>query len=240
MSDQRRRTRRVLYLVGLLPSILLLLLSARIALLLRHESAGLDAYEAARFASARDDFGVNRVLNPVQPWVAPFNEGDARYLLEDFEGAVSAFETALDRAPEDRECVVRVNLALAHEGVGDDALEDGDRQPAEDAWEAGLQALDGCPRPADETDESGPPEDEATRVTAVRVEARLLRKLGVAPPVDPQRREEPPPADEELREKQRKLEERNRQSHEDRVEHRNDFDPQLSPSPSPTSPVPQW
>jgi len=239
--DHRRRRRRVLYLVGLLPSILLLLLSARIVLALQQESGGMEAYDAARFDEARRHFAANRVLDPLEPWVAPFDEGDARFRLADFPGAVAAFEAALERVPEDHECLVRVNLALAYEAVGDKALESGDRQQATDAWQTGRESLGGCPRPAGAPPR--PPEDEVTRVAAVRVDARLARKLGGDPEVTPPRPEKPPAEDQRTKEKERKLDERNKQALVDHVQHRNDFDPPpptQPPSPSPSPPVPQW
>ena len=180
-DEQRRRRRRALYLVGLLPSLLLLLLSGRILLALHDESAGLAAYDAGRFDEARRHFAANRVLNPIEPWIAPFDEGDARYRLADFAGAVAAFEAALQRVPDRYECLVRVNLALAHEAVGDKALKSGDRQAATDAWEEGKAALAECPQPLSKQDL---PVDEQPSPTH-----KPSRPAGEQPP----RKHRPPP-----------------------------------------------
>ena len=271
-SSARRRLRRTLYLVGLLPSLLLLLLSVRIVVLLVDESDGLEAYRSAGFVEARDLFARNRVLNPVERWIAPFNEGDARFRLDDFDGAVDAFHAALEVVPEEHECVVRVNLALAYEALGDEARAE-DREAADDAYEDGRAAVGPCldlldvplrdrrrnpdpdpdPDPESEPDERQDPEvgadsrdqqqasDEVRRlrIAASRVEARLVRKLGGQAPESGLPQDDPPPEDDRTREKEREIQERNEQAQEDNVRHKDEFDEDAEPPPSPP-PVPQW
>ena len=239
--DSRRRRRRFLYLVGLVPSLLLLSVSARIAVLLHHQGQAMDAYAAGDFESAREHFAANGVLNPVERWVAPFGVADARYHLADFEGAVAAFEVALDLVPEENECVVRVNLALAHERSGDQLAGDRHRSEALDAWQTGRQVLRPCKEPERNTDLTDL--EERTRATAVRVDERLTEKLGFDGPVSTRPPGEAPPEEVGDREKQRRLQERNRQAHKDNVENKDEFEdspePPLSPSAEPT-PTPQW
>ena len=249
----RRRRRRNFYLVGLIPSLLLLLVSGRIAVMLHQQGQAMSAYAAGDFESAREHFAANRVLNPIEPWIAPFGEGDARYRLEDFDGAVTAFEAASEVVPEERQCLVRVNLALAHEAAGDTLAEDDDRLEALDAWQEGRRVLRPCTelekqrrvlRDRVDTDDA---DDTQARVltTAVEVDERLADKLGIDEPVRTQEPDQAPPEDEETREKQRRLEEKNRQAHEDNVEHKDEFpdDPRPTP-PAPSSaapsPTPQW
>lgn len=234
---ERRRTRTVLYLVGVLPSLLLLLLTARIVLVLQHDARGLSAYEAARFADAAEQFADNRFLNPIQRWIPPFDEGGARFRLEDYDGAVVAFEAALELAPDDRECAVRVNLALSHEALGDAARDEGDGQAARDAWEDGRAALGGCVEL--EPEPSTGEQERRALAAAVQVDDRLVRKLGGDEPQDPRRREEAPPEDAETRVKEREIEERTKRANADNVRHQDEFD--LDPEPSsPPPPVPQW
>ena len=267
-SIDRRRRRKILYLVGLIPALLLLLVSGRIAVLLHHQDRAMNAYANGAFESAREHFAANQVLNPIEPWIAPFGEGDARYRLEDFDGAVTAFEKALEDVPEEHECMVRVNLALAHEAMGDVLAEEDDRLEAIDAWQEGRRVLRPCRElereraaeddtPAkDESREDRESRREQTRSderdrgdsqaqsleAAVQVDRRLTRKLGIDGPTETQDPEEAPPEDAATREKKQRLQERNRQAYEDSVEHKDEFEPDPEPTPpSPQpSPTPQW
>ena len=142
--SRRRRLRKFLFVVALVPSILLLLLSARIVLLLLHEQKALQAYEDGDFEVAGKYFAYNQVLNPIEPWLAPFGEGDALYRLDELEPAVAAFERSLRVVPEEHECLVRVNLALTHEAIGDAAIEEGNAQEGREAYLDGLVALGEC------------------------------------------------------------------------------------------------
>ncbi len=112
----RTRTRNRLYLIGVLPALLMLLVSGRIALLLLDESSGLSAFGAEEYGDARDDFAANQVLNPFERWIAHFDEGTALYRDGDLAAAVTAYEDALDEdVPAEWRCPVLNNLALAHE-----------------------------------------------------------------------------------------------------------------------------
>lgn len=143
---ERARRRRRLYLVGLVPSLLLLLVSVRIVVLLQHESRAMSAYADGRYHDARDHFAANRVLNPLQRWIAPFGEGDASFRLQDHVGAVRAFEAALPHAPGEHECMVRVNLALTHEAHAEALADESSAVEATEARLRGRAVLRGCER----------------------------------------------------------------------------------------------
>lgn len=226
MADRRARRRRVLYLLGLVPALLMLLVSFRLALLLVHQERALSAYEQGELVVAQDEFEANKLLNPVERWVAPFGEGGARYQLKDYAGAVDVFEVALSLAPADKECVVRVNLALAHEGIGDAAATAGDRADAEVSWTKGIEVLSDCALRTDD-------EDERVRRNAEEVGARLAAKLGEVPPSSSERPKEPPTPDDDFQDRKRQLEEQNEQAREERR------DSEEEPEP-PDSPDPQW
>lgn len=273
-ATQRRRRRKRLYLAGLVPSLLLLMVSGRIVFLLQQQAEAMSAYAAGDFDRARDAFEVNQVLNPIERWVAPFGEGDARYRAADYDGAVAAFEVALELVPEDHECIVRLNLALAHEARGDTLLEDDNRTEALDAWLEGRQVVRPCKelaeQLAEEQREESEDEDEdardrdrrdrrsdddprlddvgrdrdeledRSRAAAVRVDARLARKLGIDDRPRAPKPDEAPPEDETTREKQRRLEERNKKALSDNVKHKDEFDMDPDPTPPPPEPTPQW
>lgn len=198
MTEPRHRRRRLLYLVGVIPSLLLLLLSARIAVLLHDQSAGLAAYEAGRFTEARGHFADNRVLNPIQRWIAPFDEGDARYRLDDFEGAVSAFTAALELVPDEHECLVRVNLALAYEALGDAAVTEaggevggdvGGEDPTE-AWRAGRKVLAPCLPPGTAVQARDQGQDQGQNQDPTQDQGRRHdRQRNGADPAGPDRRD---------------------------------------------------
>lgn len=188
----RREVRTLLLLAGLLPALLALAFAVKIGLMLSTDSAGRDAYDRGDRDGAAAQFHDNRTLNWFEPWVAAFDEGTAHHADGDPSRAIPLYEKALEDVPSREECTVRINLALAHEAVGDTALEDGDAEGATAEWEAGLEAL----RAADCPIRAG--RDQAQSDDAAAVEKRLEDKLEEQeqeqeqqdPPPEPQ---EPPP-----------------------------------------------
>ena len=216
MTTNPRATRRnQLFLWGLLPALVLLLLAGKAGLMLRADAAGRAAYASGEYGAAHDRFDANRSLNVLEPWKAPFNAGTALYREAEHEGAVAAFEAALDAGPGEDECTVRINLALTHEAIGDAAAEADEEPAARDAWTAGREVLAAgdCP-----TDAGRGPEQSAVAAT---VDARLADKLGDPPPEQQTEKEEEKDQqqpDPEQQKKQKQVEERNKQAREGRQE----------------------
>jgi hypothetical protein len=144
---RRARTRRVLYLAGLLPALVVIAFSVKVLLMLHHDGAGEDAWRRGDTATALEQYAANRSLNLLEPWVAPFDEGDAAFALRGYPRARDLFITALRSVPHRQECTVRINLALAYEAIGDAAAKRGATDDATAAWQNGITALtDGdCP-----------------------------------------------------------------------------------------------
>ncbi len=117
------RLRRTLIVLGLVPFVLALGFAVKVGLMLAHDRDGRAALEAADPTTARAEFAANARLNVLESWVAPYDEGVARFELGDHTGAITLFSTALPLAPVDEVCRVRVNLALSHEAVGDAAAD---------------------------------------------------------------------------------------------------------------------
>lgn len=256
-SPARRRARNRLYLVGVLPALLLILVSGRIALVLQAESSGQDSYARGAFGQARDSFATNALLNPFERWIAPFDEGVARHRGGDLGGAVDSYEVALEHVPESWECAVRSNLALAHEAIGDAASAER-RVAAEASWTAGREALADCltlQPPSGEDSRGGSDgsdgEDDSDgadaarqmedRATAEVIDARLAAKL-VDARTDPA--PEPAPAvppDETFTEREQRLDERDLRSLEERRE-QEQVEQELEDRPDPDDPppVPTW
>ncbi len=148
---RERRVRRALVLLGLVPFLLALGFAFKVAVMLGHDRDGRAALEATDPLTARAEFAANARFNVLESWVAPYDEGVARFQLGDHAGAVTFFSTALPLAPVDEVCRVRVNLALSHEALGDAALataqgQTGDalrkaQDTARDAWARGREVL---------------------------------------------------------------------------------------------------
>jgi hypothetical protein len=122
--DGRAAGRRRLLLWSAVPVLLLLCVAGKLL------SLGLLAGQAAGAFAARDATAVGTaaqglgVANVIEPHKAPFAAGGAQALSGDFGAARSLFEDALVRVPRESpdECIVRVNLSLAIEKMGDAAL----------------------------------------------------------------------------------------------------------------------
>ncbi|UZX03619.1 hypothetical protein F8G81_14095 [Arthrobacter sp. CDRTa11] len=140
----RRRRRRLLVWSGL-PVLLGLCLAAKLI------TAGYLAGAAAHAFDARDSEAVAaaaaglRTANFFETHKAPFAEGDALVLAGDFTGARQRFEEALAQAAPDDECVIRVNLVLSIERLGDARLAAEDTGAAGKLFDDGLAVVDGAP-----------------------------------------------------------------------------------------------
>ncbi|WP_193605934.1 hypothetical protein [Nocardioides dongkuii] len=213
-ARDRTRVRNRLYLIGLLPAVLMLAVSGRVGVLLVQQSSGLSGFEDKQYAEARDDFRANQAVAPFERWVAPFNEGAAEHREKDWPGAIASYEDALAHAPQEWECVVRNNLALAHEAVGDAALKRAGRSDAEAAWSLGRTALVDC-REEDPQLEDRAGRDvrqqERDRKVAAKIDRRLADKLDedvnrAAEPKKPKKR------DKDQAKRERDLAKRNQQA----------------------------
>lgn len=144
----RPALRRTLLLAGILPALLVLAFGVKVGLMVQHDRDGRDAFERGDHDGSQREFAANRSLNLLEPWVAPFDEGTAHHVEGQYDAAVLDYESALDDVPEREECTVRINLALAHESIGDALAEQRDPEGAVESWEAGIDALadGGCPQ----------------------------------------------------------------------------------------------
>ncbi len=240
----RRRARRVLFVLGLLPLSLTLVLVLKVAVMLQLNSDGRDSYEDGEFASADAAFERTLAGNVLERWVAPYDLGTAEYREDDFGAARGHLEEALALAPAEAECRVRINLALAEEALGDAAVADGDVTGARDHWAAGRAVLaeggctstsgatgsaevdpSGSPSETDDPSAAGSPAAGAPGrvLTAVAVDSRLADKLSGAQEPD----ENNPPTEpsglatqsvEERNEQAERIRQRNEQKHQDEAD----------------------
>ncbi|GHJ58706.1 hypothetical protein NOK12_12240 [Nocardioides sp. OK12] len=235
----RERWRKGLLVAGLLPLLLAVALVVKVALMVGYDRGGRAAYAEESFREARSSFAANAVLNWFEPWVAPYDEGLARYRLEDHDGAVRLYRLALVEAPATEQCRVRVNLALALEARGDRASAEGRPDDARVEWTEALSALD-AGRCLDLSEASRPADVAAAQIVDDRVRGKMAEET-TDPPLEPEPpREEPeppPPTSEQLaqlEEQNQKAQERRREEQERREDRQRPTPPEGEP------PVYEW
>jgi hypothetical protein len=141
----RRERRRRLLVRSALPALLVLCLSAKLL------SVGMLADTAARSFAAGDSGGVAdasaglRIANFTEPHKAPFAAGDGLFLAGDFTAARQRFEEALSLAGTADGCVIRVNLALTIERLGDAQAKAEDPMAAGRFFAEGLAVVEAAP-----------------------------------------------------------------------------------------------
>lgn len=155
--EQRSRRRRILFLIGLLPLGLALLLVLKVATMLYLNSTGRDDYAGNRLAAAAGAFETTLLGNVLESWVAPYDLGTTHYRQGDFDQARERLEEALALAPPPEQCRVRINLALADEALGDAALADGEVATARSRWRLARDVLaaGGCTQAGQATGTEG-------------------------------------------------------------------------------------
>lgn len=170
------RRRRLLWWSAV-PVLLALCLAAKLL------SLGILGGQAASGFAAGDAAGVQAaagglsVANVVEPHKAAFAAGDAAVISGDFAAARGLFEQALGTVPAGSgdECLIRVNLVLVIERLGDQRLQAGDPASALALYREALAAVGQAPESCLVADaEAG----TGTRLAEAR--ERLDAKLGAA------------------------------------------------------------
>ena len=144
--NPRTARRNQLFGLGIVPAMVVLLLALDVGLQIRNNLDGRAEYDDKDYANAEQTFLDATGLDLPESWVRSFNAGAAAYQDARYADASAYFESALDDAPDDRECDVRVNLALTHEALGDQLRKQGNRKQSLEELSAGRTALDvgGC------------------------------------------------------------------------------------------------
>jgi hypothetical protein len=144
MPEAVLRRRRLLLWSGL-PVLVVLCVCAKLlslGVLTGQATAGFASGDAVAVGSAAAGL---RAANIIERHKAPFAEGDARVLAGDFEAARQLFEEALALSGPGDECVIRVNLVLSIERLGDARLAAQDPAGAGRLFAEGLAVVDGAP-----------------------------------------------------------------------------------------------
>lgn len=82
--------------------------------------AGMASYESGDHGSAKTHFSRLGIGNIAERWIAPYNRGTAHFQLRQYPAAQKDFHKAVQTAPPEHQCTVRINLALTLEALGDD------------------------------------------------------------------------------------------------------------------------
>lgn len=167
----RGRLRLVLMVAGVLPALLVLAFALKVTTMLQDNAAGRDAFVRGDHDGAAAAFFDTRSLNWFERWIAPFDEGASHHAEGLYDEAIAAYEDSLAVVPDRDECTVRINLALAHEAVGDERQERGDAEGAVESWQSGIDVLakGGCP--------TGAGRGQAQSDDAAAVDERLRSKI---------------------------------------------------------------
>lgn len=217
--NPRVAARNRLFLWGFLPSLLLLGFALKVILMVSAQSAGSTAFDEREYDASREEFASTRTLNLIETWKAPFNEGDARFGQQDFEGAIEEFEAALEQAPDSEHCMIRVNIALSHEEMGDDSRDEQDTLSAIESWREGRKVLadGGCDTPdAQSTDQ--------------RLEEKLDDQNADDDSEGEKKKEQGKKPDPELEKKKKQLEKKNNEGNQKRKDSQDLNDYPVNPS----------
>jgi hypothetical protein len=143
----RRRRRRLLLLWSAVPVLILLGMAAKLL------SLGLLAGQAVEAYAAKDPSAVGAaagglgLANIVERHKAPFAAGDAKVLAGEYPAARLLFQEALTGVPlgSADECIIRVNLSLAIERIGDGKLRAEDLSSAAALYAEALDVAEAAP-----------------------------------------------------------------------------------------------
>lgn len=142
---ERKQRRRRLLLWSALPAAVVLCLSAKLlslGILAEAADRGFAAGDAGAVADAAAGLDI---ANFIEPHKAPFAAGDSLVLAGDFAGARRQFEEALPLAGATDGCIIRVNLVLSIEHLGDGRAAAADTTAAARLFAEGLAVVDSAP-----------------------------------------------------------------------------------------------
>lgn len=180
VPDSRAARRRRLLAWSAVPVILMLCVAAKLLSLGLLGARAAGAYGASDAAAVHAAAEGLRLANVIEPHKAPFASGDAHVLSGDFGAARLRFQESLDLVQAAQTgsadaCVIRVNLVLAIERLGDEKIRAEDPASAAGLFEEALAAAGAAPEGCFS---EGLPAGTGERLTGA--ESRLQEKLAVA------------------------------------------------------------
>jgi tetratricopeptide (TPR) repeat protein len=137
-----KQTRRRMVLLSLPVVLLALFVAWKLISMPLLAQRGIDAYEQGNFDRSIEASDSLMFLNVAEPWIPYFNRGTAHAAGQAYSDATDDLAEALERAPRERRCEVRVNLALAWEKQGDSYFDAGYFAGAIKLYETAKAVLD--------------------------------------------------------------------------------------------------
>ena len=128
----------------------------------------IDAYDDGYFVASQAHSTSLLEPNVFEPYLPYFNRGDAFAGDVNYGPAIDDFEIALELAPQEKQCDVRLNLALGWERFGDAYVEAGFLQGAINLYAASKAVLDAAGPECDP-----PPNQEQLQESQERVDEKI-------------------------------------------------------------------
>lgn len=150
LASQLRARRRRLLLWSAPAVVILLLFALKLLSGAAIAWSGIHAFNQQSHATAASRFNWLHLGNVVERWKPHYNEGTAVYAGGDFFAASELLETALELVPSNEEqpteaeCLVRLNLSLSYEGLGDEAAASGASANAIEHYQRAQDAIAMC------------------------------------------------------------------------------------------------
>ena len=142
LQARARRRRRAKYLLWSLPVVVALVyVAVRLISLSVVNQTALELFDSGAYAQSEERSTSLLDQDIIEPYLPYFNRGDAKAAQEQYTEAIDDFERALELAPADRQCDVRVNLALSWERLGDIYFAAGYPDGAKLLYEASLAVI---------------------------------------------------------------------------------------------------
>ncbi|MFJ4223589.1 hypothetical protein [Microbacterium sp. NPDC089695] len=213
-SNRRRRRIRRWIAIGTLPlTLAALLFVGKILSMYAFAHQSISAYVADDFSAAESAARGQEFLNWFEPYKAPFNVGTALAGAERLPEAREKFEESLDLATGLEVCMVRINLALVIERMGDAARADGDGVTAAQLYGEALTVTADMPAEcnSEEAQQQSSDPNRSMHDSQDGLEDRLKQKQQQQqeqpePEEEPQEQPDPQPSDDALEKLKDKLE----------------------------------
>jgi hypothetical protein len=162
-----RRRRRLLFWLTLPIALFAIFWGFKFLSLAPTAQNAIDAYDQGDYAGSEEASASLLFLNVAEPYLPYFDRGDA-YAADAYYGpATDDFEKALELAPMEKKCDVRLNLALTWERFGDVYVQLGYYQGAALLYEASQAVLDDAGEECDP-----PPNQDELNESKDRVEQK--------------------------------------------------------------------
>jgi tetratricopeptide (TPR) repeat protein len=140
--ERLRRRRRLLFWLTLPIALFAIFWAFKFISLAPTAQKAIDQFDDGYYIASENTSSSLLFLNVVEPYLPYFNRGDAFAADEYYGPATDDFEKALELAPMEKKCDVRLNLALAWERFGDIYTRLGYYQGAVLLYEASQAVMD--------------------------------------------------------------------------------------------------